>query len=719
MSTESFPIRAESLLQHREFVRALARSLVRDEHAAQDVVQETWLEALRSPPRNAAALPGWLARVVRTRAQNVARGESRRVVRERSVAREELDESEEKLHERVAMQHKVVEAVLALKEPYKTVVLLHYYEGLSPSQIAARRNMPASSVRAQLSRAHDLLRERLDTEFGGSRAAWSVGLAALARGRGGVALTAKLAALGAVAAAAAVPVILWAVSPKREPSPPLGALEPTAATPVSNLFAAPEPGPEPVQPANARFAVPTEPASPQILPKEELESQPVRHLLQLAIHVQQTLRAKLLTPAEELKNTCASFLALPDTGLARLLHQNQFGTSESNALGIRGAGTCFSFVTRKQGWDDEPDLRNDEHDNWWCAGWGPGVLDLGECRLEDVPDSASPVPAGLGESERAAWEVYWADCGLTERGVAPSYQEKSRALGLPAPKARNGHAYLVRGITPGAHDLLAAFTPIAQDEHGWTIAWRVLHTWPVQRNRGETPDPYWMMPDPPAVFSSQSVEALVDLLARIRAVAQPKLLEMPAGLKERFASLLTAEGTGITRLLVRGRYDPLIEKREGGACYSFATGEHDYDREPDLMLEQGMYRSGLYGPGAGLVLDLGAIPIESVGASVGREPVGLNERGREAWRFLWTLKSIDGSRQERAISSEDQARSDRLELRRGAGAEVGHSYLMRSILAGEHDVLAAFTTASRDEHGDWIAYRVIWNRKLKKDAEPR
>ena len=132
MSADSLSIPAESLLEHREFVRRLARSLVRDEHAAQDLVQDTWLEALRRPPHSISGVRAWLASVVRTRARNRARGEARRTTRELAAAREEADRSEHGLHERFAMQHKVVEAVLALREPYKTVVLLHYYEGLSP-----------------------------------------------------------------------------------------------------------------------------------------------------------------------------------------------------------------------------------------------------------------------------------------------------------------------------------------------------------------------------------------------------------------------------------------------------------------------------------------------------------------------------------------------------------------------------------------------------------
>ena len=58
------PVAAEDLLKHAAFVRALARSLLLDPHAADDVVQETWLRALEAPPRHAGNLRGWLSRVV-------------------------------------------------------------------------------------------------------------------------------------------------------------------------------------------------------------------------------------------------------------------------------------------------------------------------------------------------------------------------------------------------------------------------------------------------------------------------------------------------------------------------------------------------------------------------------------------------------------------------------------------------------------------------------
>ena len=66
----------EELLAQSDWVRALARSLVRDEGAAEDLFQDTWVAALRSPPSERGALRGWLARVTRHLAWKRQRSQS-------------------------------------------------------------------------------------------------------------------------------------------------------------------------------------------------------------------------------------------------------------------------------------------------------------------------------------------------------------------------------------------------------------------------------------------------------------------------------------------------------------------------------------------------------------------------------------------------------------------------------------------------------------------
>ena len=72
--SESFTI--DELMLEEPWLRDLARRLARDDDEAEDVVQSTWLAALRRPPvRRDAGRPGlraWLSRVARNEA--TARG---------------------------------------------------------------------------------------------------------------------------------------------------------------------------------------------------------------------------------------------------------------------------------------------------------------------------------------------------------------------------------------------------------------------------------------------------------------------------------------------------------------------------------------------------------------------------------------------------------------------------------------------------------------------
>src|SRR5437867_1369513 len=81
-----FPNDPEELLAHDPFVRAVARRLLSDEHRVEDVVQETWLAALRRGPGPVGSLRAWLATVVRNFAIDARRRDAARSARERMAA---------------------------------------------------------------------------------------------------------------------------------------------------------------------------------------------------------------------------------------------------------------------------------------------------------------------------------------------------------------------------------------------------------------------------------------------------------------------------------------------------------------------------------------------------------------------------------------------------------------------------------------------------------
>ena len=180
----------ERLLEHRAWVQALARALVSDRNRADDVEQDAWLAALRHPPRHGDGLRAWLARLVRHRVSNARRGEARREVRERGAWEPPAIADPVGAVARIEAHERVVRAVLSLAEPYRTTIVLRFYEDLTSPQIAERMGVPVETVRTRTKRAMAQLRERFGAGDEGTSEAWTAALLPLAWSGGGAAMKA-------------------------------------------------------------------------------------------------------------------------------------------------------------------------------------------------------------------------------------------------------------------------------------------------------------------------------------------------------------------------------------------------------------------------------------------------------------------------------------------------------------------------------------------------
>ncbi len=175
-------INPEELLSHADFVRLLARRLVLDEQTADDITQDTYLAAVEHPPASDRSPRAWLARVVQNFSRKRYRTESRRRTHEQSAgesARSAAPSAAE-IAAREEMRRRVVDAVQALDEPWRSTILLRYYENLPHRAVAERLGVPLETMRTRLKRGLALLRARLDAEQGGKRDAWQLALAPLA-----------------------------------------------------------------------------------------------------------------------------------------------------------------------------------------------------------------------------------------------------------------------------------------------------------------------------------------------------------------------------------------------------------------------------------------------------------------------------------------------------------------------------------------------------------
>ena len=230
----------DRLTREEPFVRQLALALMAQD--AEDVVQQTYRRALQKRSDGVRSPRKWLARIARNVTHNIRRDQERRIEREGRAAPHELVPSSAELMEREERRRSLVRAVDALDPPLRTVVLLRYFEGLPPKQIARELGLPVTTVWNRLRRALALLRADLEREYGDTRA-WLLPLAPAASVRGQPIPSSTMASAGvtlmstntkiltfAGVLAAAVLAVVTSGAGKRDPSVPTPSQDSVCAT---------------------------------------------------------------------------------------------------------------------------------------------------------------------------------------------------------------------------------------------------------------------------------------------------------------------------------------------------------------------------------------------------------------------------------------------------------------------------------------------------------
>jgi RNA polymerase sigma-70 factor (ECF subfamily) len=188
--------RAFELLMRRYNARLyrVARSIVKHDADAEDVLQEAYLAAYRAMHRfrGAAQLSTWLTRIVVNQALGRLRASKReRVVVDFDSGRDHLPQTQESFvnqgasqsPEQVALQSQLrrllEQRIDTLPLNFRTVFVLREVEDMSVADTADCLSIPAATVRSRLHRARALLRESLAVEmdtaaggvfpFGGAR----------------------------------------------------------------------------------------------------------------------------------------------------------------------------------------------------------------------------------------------------------------------------------------------------------------------------------------------------------------------------------------------------------------------------------------------------------------------------------------------------------------------------------------------------------------------
>ena len=162
-------------LVHLDLLYRAALRLTHNRAEAEDLVQETWLRALRhfdqfDPGSNCLA---WLLTILRNAFLNRVRREGREILESDMAATEagaaRLEEasvarsSPEEDFFQTVLHGDVDRALKTLSLPFRLVVTLVDLEGLAYKEVAQVLDCPIGTVMSRLSRARQLLRKELVT----------------------------------------------------------------------------------------------------------------------------------------------------------------------------------------------------------------------------------------------------------------------------------------------------------------------------------------------------------------------------------------------------------------------------------------------------------------------------------------------------------------------------------------------------------------------------
>lgn len=177
MPTNEAPGAEATLLPHLDAAYNLARWITRDDHDAEDVVQDAFMRAMRYfHAFRGGNARGWMLGIVRNTAYSWL--EKNRPAEVVAVDDEQLgdlaaanaegtasDGNPEVVLLRSANRKLVNQAIEALPVAYREVLVMREIEDLSYKEIAEVAGLPIGTVMSRLSRARELLRRAIEARI--------------------------------------------------------------------------------------------------------------------------------------------------------------------------------------------------------------------------------------------------------------------------------------------------------------------------------------------------------------------------------------------------------------------------------------------------------------------------------------------------------------------------------------------------------------------------
>ena len=145
----------EIYMRHRQTVYRVCYAYMKNPADTEDAVQDTFVQMIRKGPmfENEQHEKAWLIRT----AENVCRNALRHWWRRH----EDIDDHYDLQSPDHSEADRLMQAVMALPDKYKTVVYLYYYEGYSQEEIGKILGITRTAVQTRMQRARAILEKEL------------------------------------------------------------------------------------------------------------------------------------------------------------------------------------------------------------------------------------------------------------------------------------------------------------------------------------------------------------------------------------------------------------------------------------------------------------------------------------------------------------------------------------------------------------------------------
>jgi RNA polymerase sigma-70 factor, ECF subfamily len=154
--------------RHNRALYRTARSIVKDDAEAEDVLQEAYLLAFRGMEnfRGESSMSTWLTRIVINEAIGRTRRRSAEIIPlDVETTMDEHNEAPEQALLRSQARRLIEQKIDGLPDAFRTVFVLRALEEMTVEETAACLDIPEATVRTRYFRARGLLREALSREL--------------------------------------------------------------------------------------------------------------------------------------------------------------------------------------------------------------------------------------------------------------------------------------------------------------------------------------------------------------------------------------------------------------------------------------------------------------------------------------------------------------------------------------------------------------------------